>query len=76
MLISLEIKNNDLDILSYLGTLLSSISGLVSRFIASLLRREGKQAIKNKTDKQSINFKEGAIKCFKEIKNTGHPNKA
>ena len=36
--------------------------------IASLLRPEGQ------TDKQSINFKEGEIKCCKEIKITAPPN--
>ena len=45
-------------------------------FIASLLRREGKQALKKtrQTDKHSINIKEGAIKCCKEIKITSPPN--
>ena len=44
--------------------------------IASLLCQEGKQALKKtrQTDKQSINIKEGAIKCCKEIKITSPPN--
>ena len=41
---------------------------------SKLLRREGKQAIKSKTDKQSIKFKAGEIKCCKEIKITAPPN--
>ena len=43
--------------------------------IASLLRRESKQA-KKKTDTQaqSIKFKQGKIKCCKEKKITAPPN--
>ena len=51
------------------------VSCFIIALIASLVCREGKQAKKTRqTDKQSNNFKEGAIKCCKEIKITAPPN--
>ena len=47
----------------------------ITALIASLLRREGKQAIiSSQEGKQAIKSKEGAIKCCKEKKITAPPN--
>ena len=49
---------------------------VIFALIASLLCREGKQAIiSRQTNKQSIKFKAGEIKCCKERNSTAPPNK-
>ena len=48
----------------------TAMKSINTTLIASLLCREGKRAVKtSQEDKQSTNFKEEAIICFKKEKN-------
>ena len=66
---------NFTSLLESILSLFVCLSCSIIALIASLLRREGKQAIKDKTDTNSTKFKEEAIICSKEKKTTSPPNK-